>query len=92
MFCNQPTVLRVGIPQTQFLLNTFAGLPINYKHYTEHGVLVDSGQLIELTNGFYYYTPVEEDLGYIEVFGEPFVLSLPFSSGDVEVYAAIHFT
>ena len=90
LFCGQPTVLRVGVPQTQFILNTFPGLPIDYKHYHEDGVLISSGQLTELSNGFYYYTPVEEDLGYIEVFGEPFVLSLPYSNGNVTVYAAVH--
>lgn len=80
LFCGNPIVLRIGNPPLQFMY--WSGKRINilpYHHFDEFGVLKAQGDLLSLGYGFYYYTPVEETLGYIEVEGRPHILNVPYS-------------
>lgn len=78
LFCGNPIVLRVGLPPIQFIYWGKINSSIPYKHFDEFGVLKSEGTLLSLNYGFYYYTPVEETLGYIEVNDTPYILNVPY--------------
>ena len=78
LFNYRPIVLRIGTPKTQFFYWSQKNTRNEYKHYNEYGALVSEGALKTLLHGFYYYTPIEDDLGYIEVNDKPHILNLPY--------------
>ncbi len=79
LFNGNPIILRVGTPPIQFFYWSKRNTVYPYSHFNEFGDLVNAGNLKELKYGFYYYTPIETDLGYVEVNGEPVVLEYPYS-------------
>lgn len=79
LFCGNPIVLRIGSPDVQFVYWSHRNKDISYKHFGETGVVKSTGLLHKLDGGFYYYTPVDEDLGYIEVEGKAHVIEIPYS-------------
>lgn len=79
LFNDNPIILRVGAPDLQFLYWSKAGKVYPYKHFNEFGVSVSEGNLTELEYGFYYYTPVETTLGYVEVLNHPIILEYPYA-------------
>ena len=85
MFNDKPIVFRVGTPHLQFFYWSARNEVIDYKHYNEDGDLKSEGTLKQLNYGFYYYTPVEELLGYIEVKDKPYVLNVPYSIEGITV-------
>ena len=89
LFCGQSIVLRVGEPKVEFVYYYYESEDIDYIHYNEFGQNVSEGKLIEVTNGFYYYEPVETTLGYIEIFETPDVLNVPYFNGKIEVCANV---
>ncbi len=80
LFCGNPVVMRVGSPEVQFIYWGKLNSNIPYKHFNEFGELKSEGLLQRLNYGFYFYEPVEETLGYIEVENRPYVLNVPYSN------------
>lgn len=97
-FCGSPIVIRVGKPDLQFIYYNKPSLTLPYQHYEDEGTLVGSGELTELNHGFYFYTPVNDQLGddislgFVEVYGKPYPLALPFCERDVGVAIDINWT
>jgi hypothetical protein len=83
LFMGNPIVLRVGEPKLQFFFWKLEPKLYSYKHFNEYGQLLSEGVLTPLGKGFYYYTPVSEELGYVEVLGRPYVIHVPYSCGIV---------
>jgi hypothetical protein len=92
MFCESPMVIRVGEPQLQFIIHNKPNKIIEYIHYDEFGTNVSQDNLIEIGYGFYYYTPVISTLGYIEIYGKPSVINLPYCSSYAGVAIDIEWT
>ena len=80
LFCGNPIILRVGSPKLQFMYHsTNYDKDFTYHHFDEFGILKAQGFLNRLGSGFYFYTPIEETLGYIEVNGRSYVLNIPYN-------------
>ena len=80
IFNNNPIVLRVGSPTLQFFYWNKRSTIYPYKHFDEFGTLVKEGNLSELVHGFHFYTPEDTSLGYVEVNGNPYIISVPYST------------
>ena len=85
IFCGSPMVVRVGDPALQFMFFTDQAIDVPFIHYDEFGTELATGSLTELLNGFYHYTPADVQLGYIEIYGRPNVLNIPYCSKDIGV-------
>jgi len=79
LFCGNPIVLMVGNPTLQFIYWGKLNTDVHYKHFNEFGSLRSEGILNRLNYGFYYYTPIEDTLGYIEVNDTPYIINVPYS-------------
>jgi len=89
MFCGSPIVLRVGEPELQFLFYTDQGIDVPFTHYDEFGTSLEESSLTELVDGFYHHGPISEDLGYIEVFNRPHILSIPYCEKGIGVQVQV---
>ena len=85
LFCDSPMVIRVGEPTLEFIMWNKPGRVIPYIHYDEFGVNVSEDVMIEIGYGFYYYTPVISELGYVEIYGKPSVINIPYCSPHIGV-------
>jgi len=85
LFCGSPVVLRVGDPDIEFIFWADEGMEIPYTRYDEFGTLMNSGELDELQDGWYHRGPLDTVLGYIEVFGSPYIISVPYCDGSIRV-------
>ena len=79
MFCGNPIVLRVGLPEIQFVYWSHRNRDIPYSHFSETGSVKSQGLLHKLDAGFYFYTPIDDSLGYIEVDGKANIIDIPYS-------------
>jgi len=89
LFCGSPIVLRVGSPKLQFIFYSKKKNLIPYTHFNEFGEMLSYGELDKIIGDFYFYTPVNEDLGYVEVFKKPYILSTPYCDPSISVFVAI---
>ena len=85
LFCGNPIVLRVGNHPLQFFFWAPKQKTYGYKHFNEFGALLDQEELIDIVYGFYYTTPINDTLGYIEVLGKPCIIHVPYCFGSVGV-------
>lgn len=92
LFCGSPIVLRVGNPPLEFLFYTDPSITVPFTHYDEHGAVIETGNLTELQDGFYFHGPINLDLGYIEVFNRPHILSVPYCDESITVAVAVIWT
>lgn len=85
LFCGSPIVLRVGDPDLEFVFWADTGMSIPYKHFDEFGTLLESGVLDELRDGWYFKNIPNPTLGFIEVFGTPYIVSVPYCDESIKV-------
>ncbi len=85
LFCGSPIVLRVGQPDLEFLFWADEDMTIPYSHFDEFGQTVDTGSLDELTLGWYHKDNLSTQLGFMEVFGSPYIISIPYCDASIKV-------
>jgi hypothetical protein len=79
LFKEEPIFIRVGEPTVKFMY--FAkdeNLELSFTQYSTSGDLLSTGELSELSNGFYFYEPSDLSLSILEVNNHPFLIKMPY--------------
>ena len=86
LFKNEPLVISVGSPDKFFVYyRVAAGQTVPYAHIADNGEEISSGDLAELTNGFYAHKVEGYDESIMIVDNRPFPVRIPYTlSSDCE--------
>lgn len=92
LFKKQPIVISVGNPDKYFIYyRVEEGQTVPYEHITDDGSSISSGNLSELTSGFYSHRVEGYDNSIIIVDNKPFPIRIPYTipSGDCKTTGTI---
>ena len=81
-FKGEAIVIFVGTPPKRFIYFAVSeGKTVPFRHFKLDGDEIDSGDLIELQNGFYYHDVRDDSDSIIDIEGEPFRVKMPHCDG-----------
>ena len=82
VFNGYPIIMQVGSPEVRFLhYDGKIGQTIPFKRINDAGDEIESGNLTELSNGFYYHVPSDLGLSIYIVRGKSNILKVPYIIG-----------
>jgi len=78
-FNEYPVIFNVGQPVVKFIhYNGETGLTIPIERMKDDGTIVETGNLTELGNGFYYHVPSDLGLSIYMIDGESHLMQVPY--------------
>lgn len=82
IFNGYPVMMSIGSPEVRFIhYEGKIGETIPFLRVDENGDVLDSGNLIELSNGFYYHVPTDLGLSIYIIHGVSHILKVPYIIG-----------
>lgn len=91
LFKEQPIVISVGSPDKFFVYyRVEEGKIVPYEHISDSGDAISSGNLDELTNGFYCHRVEGYDNSIIIVDDRPYPIRIPYNIGTVDCSSSGH--
>ena len=90
IFNGYPVMMQVGNPEVRFLhYEGKTGQTIPFLRMDDSGNAIDSGNLTELSDGFYYHVPTDLGLSIYIVHGKSHILKVPYIIGGSSLTGSI---
>lgn len=90
IFNGYPIIFQVGLPEVKFIHYEGAtGVTIPFTRVDDTGATIESGNLTELSNGFYYNIPSDLGLSIYMVNGKSHLMKVPYTGTSTSISGKI---